>query len=80
MNRRPSRPRSRSASHFPVVLEQRLNGGAVGPAKMSGVSLLLSYVHYRFRGPDPMLLRGTFEYFLGKFPAAASNGSHHGCR
>jgi hypothetical protein len=43
---------------------------------MSGVSWLLKYVHYRFRGPDPMLLRGTFEYFLGKFLAAASNGSH----
>jgi hypothetical protein len=40
----------------------------LGGADINGVVLLPSYPDYRFRGPDLMLLRGTFEHSIGKFP------------
>ncbi len=53
------------------------SGGAVVPfyldptlggADVNGTVFLPSYADYRFRGPDLMLLRGTFEHSIGKYP------------
>jgi hypothetical protein len=40
----------------------------LGGSDINGVTLLPSYADYRFRGPDLMLLRGSFEHSLGKLP------------
>jgi hypothetical protein len=52
-----------SASVVPFYLDPTLGGSDI-----NGTVLLPSYADYRFRGPDLMLLRGTFEHSLGKFP------------
>lgn len=41
----------------------------LGGSDINGTTLLPSYSDYRFRGPDLMLLRGSFEHSLGKLPA-----------
>jgi hypothetical protein len=41
----------------------------LGGSDINGTTLLPSYADYRFRGPDLMLLRGSFEHSLGKLPA-----------
>jgi hypothetical protein len=54
-------------------------GGAVpfylsptlGGSDINGAAALASYPDYRFRGPDLLLLRGTFEHSLGKLPLGA---------
>jgi hypothetical protein len=40
----------------------------LGGSDINGTTLLGSYADYRFRGPDLMLLRGSFEHSLGKLP------------
>ena len=40
----------------------------LGGSDINGTALLPSYADYRFRGPDLMLLRGSFEHSLGKLP------------
>jgi hypothetical protein len=40
----------------------------LGGSDVNGTTLLPSYADYRFRGPDLMLLRGSFEHSIGKFP------------
>ncbi len=40
----------------------------LGGADINGTILLPSYVDYRFRGPDLMLLRGSFEHSIYKWP------------
>ena len=51
------------AAVVPFYLDPTLGG-----ADINGVVLLPSYPDYRFRGPNLMLLRGTFEHSIGKFP------------
>ena len=40
----------------------------LGGSDINGNTLLGSYADYRFRGPDLMLLRGSFEHSIYKFP------------
>jgi hypothetical protein len=51
------------AAGVPFYLDPTLGGSDI-----NGTTLLPSYADYRFRGPDLMLLRGTFEHSIGKFP------------
>ncbi|MBN9615886.1 MAG: hypothetical protein BGO25_17295 [Acidobacteriales bacterium 59-55] len=41
----------------------------IGGSDLNGQPLLASYPDYRFRAPNLLLLRGTFEHSLGKLPA-----------
>lgn len=50
-------------SVVPFFLDPTLGGSDI-----DGTTLLPSYADYRFRGPDLMLLRGSFEHSLGKLP------------
>jgi hypothetical protein len=54
------------ASVVPFYLDPTLGG-----SDLNGTTLLPSYADYRFRGPDLMLLRGSFEHSIGKFPIGA---------
>lgn len=56
-------PSIRGRIGVPFYLDTTLGG-----SNINGTILLPSYADYRFRGPDPMLLRGTFEHSIGKFP------------
>jgi hypothetical protein len=40
----------------------------IGGSDIDGAKLLPSYADYRFRGPDLMVLRGSFEHSLYKWP------------
>ncbi|HXC95529.1 MAG TPA: hypothetical protein VNU92_07500 [Edaphobacter sp.] len=40
----------------------------VGGSDINGNAMLASYPDYRFRGPDLLLFRGTFEHSIGKLP------------
>ena len=40
----------------------------IGGSDVNGTTLLPSYPDYRFRGPNLMLLRGTFEHSIYKWP------------
>jgi len=40
----------------------------LGGSDINGTAMLASYPDYRFRGPDLLLMRGTFEHSLGKLP------------
>jgi hypothetical protein len=40
----------------------------IGGSDINGTALLASYSDYRFRGPDMMLLRGSFEHSIYKWP------------
>jgi len=40
----------------------------LGGSDINGNSMLASYPDYRFRGPDLLLMRGTFEHSLPKLP------------
>lgn len=53
-------------SVVPLDLDPTLGGSDI-----NGTTLLPSYADYRFRGPDLMLLRGTFEHSIGKLPIGA---------
>ncbi len=48
---------------LPFYLDPTLGGSDI-----NGNTLLGSYADYRFRGPDLMLLRGTFEHSIYKWP------------
>lgn len=41
----------------------------MGGSDLNGQPILASYPDYRFRAPNLLLLRGTFEHSLGKLPA-----------
>jgi hypothetical protein len=41
----------------------------IGGSDLNGQPILASYPDYRFRAPNLLLLRGTFEHSLGKLPA-----------
>ncbi len=43
----------------------------IGGSDINGTTLLPSYPDYRFRGPDMMVLRGSFEHSIGKLPIGA---------
>jgi len=43
----------------------------LGGSDINGNTLLGSYADYRFRGPDLMLLRGSFEHSIYKWPVGA---------
>jgi hypothetical protein len=43
----------------------------VGGSDLNGQALLPSYADYRFRAPNLLLLRGTFEHALPRIPAGA---------
>jgi hypothetical protein len=43
----------------------------LGGSDINGNPALSSYDDYRFRGPNAILLRGTFEHSLGKWPIGA---------
>lgn len=43
----------------------------LGGSDLNGTALLASYPDYRFRGPDLMLLRGSFEHSIYKWPIGA---------
>ena len=43
----------------------------IGGSDLDGNAMLASYPDYRFRGPDLLLLRGSFEHSLGKLPVGA---------
>jgi len=51
------------ASVVPFYVDPTLGGGDI-----NGTVFLPSYADYRFRGPNLMLLRGSFEHSLGKLP------------
>jgi len=40
----------------------------LGGSDIDGTAALASYPDYRFRGPDLLLIRGSFEHSLGKLP------------
>jgi hypothetical protein len=40
----------------------------LGGSDINGAAALASYPDYRFRGPDLLLIRGSFEHSLGKLP------------
>lgn len=50
----------------PFYLDPTLGGG-----DLNGNTALASYRDYRFRGPDLMLLRGSFEHSIYKWPIGA---------
>jgi hypothetical protein len=52
-----------NGSVVPFFLDPTLGGSDI-----NGTTLLPSYADYRFRGPNLMLLRGSFEHSLGKLP------------
>ena len=54
------------ASVVPFYLDPTIGGSDV-----NGTTLLPSYADYRFRGPDLMVLRGSFEHSIGKLPIGA---------
>jgi hypothetical protein len=43
----------------------------IGGSDINGNAMLASYPDYRFRGPDLLLFRGTFEHSVGKLPIGA---------
>ncbi len=43
----------------------------IGGSDINGTALLPSYPDYRFRGPDLMVFRGTFEHSIYKWPIGA---------
>ena len=43
----------------------------IGGSDINGNAMLASYPDYRFRGPDLLLFRGTFEHSIGKLPIGA---------
>jgi len=55
---------AKAGSAVPFYLMPTLGG-----SNINGEALLPSYPDYRFRGPNLILLRGTIEHSLGKFPA-----------
>jgi hypothetical protein len=52
-----------SGNAVPFYFQPTLGGGNI-----NGENTLPTYADYRFRGPDLMLFRGTFEHSLGKLP------------
>ncbi len=52
-----------SGNAVPFYFQPTMGGGDINGEKM-----LPSYADYRFRAPNLMLLRGTFEHSLGKLP------------
>ena len=57
---------AKAGSAVPFYLTPTLGGSDI-----NGVGTLASYPDYRFRGPDLLLMRGTFEHSLGKLPIGA---------
>jgi len=57
---------AKAGSTVPFYLSPTLGGSDI-----NGAAALASYPDYRFRGPDLLLLRGTFEHSLGKLPLGA---------
>lgn len=55
-----------AASIVPFYLDPTIGGSDI-----DGTTLLPSYADYRFRGPDLLLLRGSFEHSIGKLPIGA---------
>jgi hypothetical protein len=43
----------------------------IGGSDINGTTLLPSYPDYRFRGPNMMVLRASFEHSIGKLPVGA---------
>jgi hypothetical protein len=43
----------------------------IGGSDINGASVLPSYADYRFRGPDLMVFRGSFEHSIYKWPVGA---------
>jgi hypothetical protein len=43
----------------------------IGGSDINSNAMLASYPDYRFRGPDLLLFRGTFEHSIGKLPIGA---------
>jgi hypothetical protein len=43
----------------------------IGGSDVNGTTLLPSYPDYRFRGPNMMVLRASFEHSIGKLPVGA---------
>jgi len=54
---------AKAGSVVPFYLSPTLGGSDI-----DGTAALASYPDYRFRGPDLLLLRGSFEHSLGKLP------------
>jgi hypothetical protein len=54
---------AKAGSAVPFYLSPTLGGSDI-----DGTAALASYPDYRFRGPDLLLLRGSFEHSLGKLP------------
>lgn len=54
---------AKAGSAVPLYLSPTLGGSDI-----NGAAALASYPDYRFRGPDLLLLRGSFEHSLGKLP------------
>jgi hypothetical protein len=52
-----------TGSRVPFYLDPTLGG-----SDLNGNSVLASFPDYRFRAPNLMVLRGSFEHSLGKFP------------
>jgi hypothetical protein len=50
----------------------------LGGSDIDGTAALASYPDYRFRGPDLLLLQGSFEHSLGKLPVGAFFGVDQG--
>jgi hypothetical protein len=55
-----------SGSRVPFYLDPTLGGSDV-----NGTTMLASFPDYRFRGPNLMVLRGSFEHSIGKLPIGA---------
>ena len=43
----------------------------IGGSDINGTAVLPSYADYRFRGPDLMVFRGSFEHSIYKWPIGA---------
>lgn len=54
---------AKAGSVVPFYLSPTLGGSDI-----DGTAALASYPDYRFRGPDLLLIRGSFEHSLGKLP------------
>ena len=54
---------AKAGSAVPFYLSPTLGGSDI-----DGTAALASYPDYRFRGPDLLLIRGSFEHSLGKLP------------
>jgi hypothetical protein len=58
---------AKAGSVVPFYLSPTLGGSDI-----DGTAALASYPDYRFRGPDLLLIRGSFEHSLGKLPLGAA--------